>query len=199
MLNKLLLSAVLACFAAVPAVAEMAPTNLDMAATQLVARQLVRDLSGEKAERTIHGDKALWISLVVQKPENSNAFLNLEADLKDTDVAAQLRDAHFRVMDPKKKSLAVGLRPTLEIMVLRSSPGAQNGDKGFYVVLADVLQDCRPMGGDLASMTTWIKIGDPIAFSGEDPKDINAIRVSARSCVKAFIDAAQDLKEDQEN
>ena len=196
MLRRLSLSAALAIATAslgAAAPAPASPSALQSAAERLVGRQVLRDMTSEKSRKTIRGAKALWMDVVIQKPtEDAGAFSSLEADLRTTDMEGQLRDAGFRVMDPKKKSLAMSLRPTLVLMVLRSPQGAEGLDKGFYVVTANAVQDCTPLGGTVFSTATWIKIGDPIAFSGDDHKDIDAIRLSARACVKAFIDAAQD-------
>jgi hypothetical protein len=171
-----------------------AATSLQEAAQRLMGRQALRDITSPKARKTVRGASSVWTDVVVQKPEASaaSAFANLEADLKLTDVEGQLRDAGFKVMDPKKRSLAIGLRPTLSLMVLRSPKGADGNAQGFYLVVANAVQDVQPLGGSTVSMVTWAQLGDPIAFSGDDHKDIDAIRLSAREVVKAFIRAAQD-------
>ena len=174
--------------------AEAAATSLQEAAQRLMGRQALRDVTSDKAKKTVRGATAVWTDVVVQKPEagGASAFSNLEADLKLTDVEGQLRNAGFKVMDPKKRSLAIGLRPTLSLMVLRSPKGADGNAQGFYLVVANAVQDVQPLGGSVVSMVTWAQLGDPIAFSGDDHKDIDAIRLSAREVVKDFIRAAQD-------
>lgn len=161
---------------------------------RLLGRQFLRDLGGDKAKRSIRGTRALWVDLSVQKPDNSEAFKGIEADLKASDIEAQLKEAGLRVMDPKKRSLAIGLRPTLSLMVLRSPSGAEGLDKGFYVVVASAIQDVTPLGGDTLSTPTWVKAGEAIVFSGDDLKDAGAIRAAARALVGAFIDAARGAK-----
>jgi hypothetical protein len=84
----------------------------------------------------------------------------------------------------------------LVLMVLRSPKGTEGVEQGFYVVTVNVMQDCKPLGGKTFSALTWVKIGEPIPFSGEDLKDIGAIRDSARALVKAFIEAAQEYPSD---
>jgi len=168
---------------------------LEDSASMLAAKQVLHDLSGDKGKKSIRGDTALWTDVVVQKPAENSAFTSLELDLKSTDVDGQLREAGFKLMAPNKRSLAVGLRPTLVLMVLRAPAGSLGNDKAFYLVMANAVQDATPLGGVTQSMTTWTKAGEPILSSGDDHKDIDAIRLSARACVKSFILAAQDKEE----
>jgi hypothetical protein len=165
-----------------------AATDLNGPAMQLFGRQILSDLNGDLAGASIRGTKALWIDAVIQSPVSSTAFANLEADLKSSDMEGLLIAAGLKVMDPKKRSFATGLRPTLEVMILRSPQGATGSDQGFYLVITSALQDVKPLGGDEAqSMITWCTTGAPIPFSGDDDKDVAAIRSSARDGVTAFI------------
>jgi hypothetical protein len=166
--------------------------SLDTASKSLIGTHFVNDLSASGAKKSVRGTKALWTALSVQKPAANPEFDSLESDLKNTDLEGQLRDAGFRIMDPKKRSLAIGLRPTL-VLTLRFIPkGALGNDTDFYLVMAEATQDVTPLGGDKISMTTWLKVGEPIPSSGHSRDDIDAIRASAKACVRAFIDTAQD-------
>jgi hypothetical protein len=173
--------------------AGMAPaTALDLAAHGLLARHLMAELGNANARRSVRGTKALWIEMSLQKPGESPALDSLAADLRLTDLEGQLRAAGFRLMDPKKRSLALGLRPTLVLSVLYAPKGSEGNDVDFYLVLAKATQDVTPLGGLRMTMTTWLKAGEPIASTGDTAKDVDAIRAAARACVMAFIDTAQD-------
>jgi hypothetical protein len=191
---KSLLSLALALLAFTPLAAapKSEAPDMDSAAVRLLGRQLVRDVTSEKARKTVRGTHSLWVDVVVQKPEESSAFANLEQDLKLTDLEGTLRNEGFKVMDPKKKSLAVGLRPTLVLMVLRSPAGAEGVSQGFYLVVASAVQDVTPLGGSTFSTVTWAKYAQPVLFSGDEHKDVDNIRIAAREAVKAFVNAAQD-------
>jgi hypothetical protein len=166
--------------------------GLDAVTRGLLGKRTLMELSSADARRSIRGTKALWTELIFQKPSNAAAFESLALDLKTTDLEGQLRSAGFRLMDPKKRSLALGLRPTLLLSVLFTPKGAEGNNFDFYLVMAKATQDVTPLGGTTMSMTTWMKVGDAIASTGDIPKDIEAIRASARACVMDFIDVAQD-------
>ena len=164
----------------------------DAAVSALLCRQFSMELTGADARRSIRGTKSLWTQLSLQKPEKSPAMDSLEADLRLTDMEGLLRSAGFKIMDPKKRSLALGLRPTLVLSVYYIPSAAGAGDKDLYLVTARATQDVVPLGGSTLSMTTWMQRGEAIESTGDIHKDIDAIRASARDCVNAFISAAQD-------
>jgi hypothetical protein len=158
---------------------------------ELLVQRLVDGIRGDSGADSLRGTKALWVDVVVQKGISSAPGLaSLEADLRQTDLEGRLRDAGFKVMDPKRRSLALGLRPTLALTVLYSPAGPGSDDKAFYLVLASATQQCKPLGGDELTLTTWAETGQPILALG-DARDVDAIRAAARDRVKAFIDAAQ--------
>jgi hypothetical protein len=82
--------------------------DLEGAAARIVGRQVVRDLTGEKARKTFLAAKALWTDVMVQKPTDKAAvFASLEADIRNSDVADQLLKSGFKILDPEKNSLAL--------------------------------------------------------------------------------------------
>lgn len=167
-------------------------TRLDDAAANMLAKRCLAELSGANARKSIRGTKALWIQLSLQKPAQTPGLDSLEADLKLTDLEGQLRSAGFRLMNPKKPSLALGLRPTLVLSVYYAPKGSEGNNMDFYLVSVSAMQDVTPLGGTTTSMTTWVKSGDVIASTGNVSRDVAAIRASARACVMAFINVAQD-------
>lgn len=190
-----LLAGMVALFASGPAFCgTLAPdlTGLDNAAANMLAKRCVVELQGANARKSIRGAKALWTQLNLQKPGQGLGMDSLEADLKLTDMEGQLRSAGFKLMDPKKRSLALGLRPTLILSVYYSPKGTEGNDTDFYLVVASAMQDVTPLGGDKMTMTTWLKAGNVIPATGHIAKDVDAIRASARACVMAFINVAQD-------
>jgi hypothetical protein len=159
-------------------------------AAKIAAARLLDGVTGAAGLKSLRGAKAAWDEVLVQKGLETT-MPSLETDLKTTDVEGALRTAGFRVMDPKKRSLAVGLRPTLSVVVI-FQPKGPDSDKDFYLVLTSAAQDCAPLGGPAQSMVTWAKISDAIVSSGDTQKDIEAIRSAARDGVKTFIDASQE-------
>jgi hypothetical protein len=166
--------------------------TLDVPAWVILGKHSVEELGSASAKRSIRGTKALWTELRVQTASKTDAFESMKADLKTTELEGQLRSAGLRIMDPKRRSLALGLRPTLVLSVYYVPKGSEGNDSDFYLVTACATQDVTPLGGDKLSMTTWLKAGDVIASSGHVDEDIAAIRASAKACVMSFIDTAQD-------
>ena len=177
-------AALLAWGAALPA-----STPMD-AAAKIASARLLDGVLGAPGLKSIRGATAAWDEVLVQKGIEAT-MPSLETDLKTTDVEGALRDAKFRVMDPKKRSFAVGLRPTLSVVVIYQ-PKSPESDKDFYLVITSASQDCSPLGGSTQSMVTWAKVSEPLLGSGDTQKDIEAIRGAARAGVKAFLDAAQE-------
>jgi hypothetical protein len=52
-------------------------------------------------------------------------------------------------------------------------------------------QDTSRMGEESNAMVTWAHIGEPVISDGNDYKDAEGIRSSAKACVQAFIDVAK--------
>ena len=182
-------------FALLPCVGSYAATPnsaLDQATNSLMGRRFMQDLSSASAKRSIRGTKALWTALKIQKPENSEDFDRMESDIRATELEGQLKNAGFKIMDPNKHSLALGLRPTLVLSVYFIPKAAMGNTLDVYLVTAEATQDVTPLGGDKISMTTWLKVGTPITSTGNTLADIEAIRDSAKACVRTFIDTAQD-------
>jgi hypothetical protein len=176
-----------------PAPAPAAATlPLAASADGLALRAILKDYTGSQAKKSILGDTALWTEVVAQKPVSVTAFENLEADIKNSDMDGQLRNAGMRVMDPKKKSFAMSLRPTLQLSILYAPKGTEGNSQDYYLVIAEASQDLTPLGGSQVTLPTWVKLGEPITGSGDASKDVAAIRVSARALVMAFIDVVQD-------
>ena len=165
---------------------------LEPAVAAVAARYLMADLSGTEARKSIRGTKALWVQVAVQKPSDSTGFDSLEADLKLTDMTGQLHASGFKIMDPAKRSLALGLRPTLILNVLYCPKGTEGSNESFYLVLARATQDVLPLGGITVTMTTWVKVSETIPASGDSGMDVAAIRSAARSLVASFISVAKD-------
>ncbi len=173
-----------------PIFSERNADGVTEAVNSMLAGRSLDDLGSETARSSIRGTKALWVELNFQKAAQSPAMDNLKADLKLTDMEGQLRSAGFRIMDPQKKSLALGKRPTLALsVVFVAKGGALKTD--FYLLLAEAVQDVVPLGGSKLSMTTWLRASDPIASSGDVQKDVGAIRAAARAAVLAFIETAK--------
>jgi hypothetical protein len=168
---------------------------MGQAAKGLLADHYVAEQSDADACRSIRGTRELWTNLSLQRPVASDVVDSLAADLRMTDMEGQLRDAGLKVMDPAKRSLALGLRPTLDLVVLYSPKGAGGNPSEFYLVLARVTQDVTPLGGKRISMSTWMKSGKPIPVTLDAQKDVEAIRASARFCVLAFIDVVKGRDE----
>jgi hypothetical protein len=180
--------------AALPLPGQAAPVlGLAAAAKSLVAGRCLADLDSGEARKSIRGTTALWTELSLQEPGASPALgASLALDLKVTDLEGQLRDAGIKVMDPKKRSLAMGLRPTLVLSLLYAPKGSEGNVSDFYVVTVRATQDVTPLGGPRVRMTTWLKSGGAIQASGDPAIDAEAIRASARASVLAFIGVAQD-------
>ena len=195
--SKLLsLSLILLCatLAADPSSEVRTTRSVETAGGALLSKQLLKVLGGAQAKKSIRGTRALWVDLIVQKPVTGTAADSLEADLRLTDMEGQLRDAGFKIMDPKKRSLALGLRPTLQLNVLYE-PAGGDSPKAFYLVTAHASQDVTPLGGDTCTMITWLNCSPPIPSSNDLHVDADPIRSSARACVRAFIEAAKDSDE----
>lgn len=167
-------------------------SNQPPAVYSVLAKQMLADMSSAEARRSIRGAKSVWTQLIVEKAAKSPGLDSLEADLKSTDMEGQLRDAGFKVMDPQRKSLALGLRPTVVLSVLYRPKGTEGSDSDFYLVTVRAVQDLNPLGGETITQTTWAKVGEPIVSTGDVVKDVAAIRASAREAVLAFIKTAQD-------
>ncbi|HTB35283.1 MAG TPA: hypothetical protein VNZ54_10080 [bacterium] len=159
------------------------------AAKRIVSERLAAPLTGDAGRQSIRGTKALWVQVLLQG--GVDKMPALESDLRRSDLEGQLRDEGFRVMDPAKRSLAIGLRPTLVLLVFYSPADPAAGTAAFYVVLANANQECTPLGGDSVTLTTWATSGDPIPASADPAADAEAIRASARACVHAFVEAAK--------
>jgi hypothetical protein len=170
--------------------AAMAP-----AAERMALEHLTAGVTGEAGRRSIRGTKALWVQVLLMG--GTEGMPDLEMDLRRSDMEGQLRDQGFRVMDPAKRSLAIGLRPSLVLVVFYSPANQATGTGAFYVVQAKADQQCTPLGGDETTLTTWASNGDPLPASGNAAADAEAIRASARDCVKAFIDAAKSSDGDR--
>lgn len=162
---------------------------MDAAAQRIVSERLLAGVTGDAGRQSIRGTRALWVQVLLQG--GTDGMPNLESDLRRSDLGGQLRDQGFRVMDPAKRSLAIGLRPTLVLVVFYSPANEAAGTGAFYLVLADANQECTPLGGDSVTLTTWAKAGDPIPATGNPATDALAIRASARACVGAFIGDAK--------
>ena len=157
------------------------------AARRIVADRLTAGVMGEPGRQSVHGTRALWVQVLLQG--GLEGMPDLESDLRRSELEGQLRDQGFRVMDPAKRSLAMGLRPTLVLVVFYSAANPATGAGAFYLVLANANQECTPLGGDPVTLTTWAAAGDPIPATGDSAGDAHSIRASARACVRAFIDA----------
>jgi hypothetical protein len=166
-------------------------TAMATAAAHMVSDRLLADMTGDAGRQTIRGTKALWVQVLLQG--GMTGMPDLESDLRRSDLEGGLRDQGFRVMDPAKRSLAMGLRPTLVLLVFYSPANEVTGAGAFYLVLANANQECTPLGGDPVTMTTWATAGDPIPASADPAVDAQAIRASARQCLKAFVAAARGL------
>ena len=153
--------------------------GLEAGARSLLAKRFILDLGSADARRSIRGTRELWTDLSLQKFSTVVAMDSLQADLKLTDMEGQLRSAGFKLMDPNKRSLAMGLRPTLILSVLYAPKGTEGNQVDEYLVTAAATQDVTPLGGDKLSMTTWLKAGDPIASSGNSSRS-SATRSAAR-------------------
>lgn len=169
----------------------LAAESVENAAQGIASTWLLTDMTGAAGGASIAGVKDLWTDVVLQKGIGGPGMATLAADLNALEVKGQLRHAGFRVMDPEKRSLAFGMRPTLEIAVFYAPQSAPDSRPAFYEVVATARQECKPLGGSKISLVTWAKIGDPIQASGDDGKNADAIRASVRDGVKAFIDAAR--------
>jgi hypothetical protein len=194
---KVLMLAVCFCLCRCALPAAASPGSLEAAVNGVVLRHLLGDLRGADAKKSIRGAKALWIQVGLQKPLGSTDMNNLEKDIKLTEVEGPLRNAGFKIMDPKKRSLALGLRPTLFLNVLFCPKGTEGNEQDFYLLLIRASQNVLPLGGETVTLTTWMKLGEAIPSAGDKLKDIDAIRASARSLVASFINVAQD-KDDAE-
>src|SRR5258706_11101241 len=159
------LKLMLCLLAALPGALLSAPSSLELGASRRISEQLLRDLSGLDGKKTIRGAKALWTQVVVQKFSEDAAAATLESDLKLADMEAQLRKAGLKIMDPAKRSLALGLRPTLVLKVLFEPKGGLVAEQGFYLVLTSASQDVTPLAGEKETMTTWFKATGPIPAS----------------------------------
>jgi hypothetical protein len=193
-MNRIALTLALGLFAGPAWSADPSPA-MAAAAQRMVSDRLLAGVTGDPGRQSIHGAKALWVQVLLQGGMDS--MPDLESDLRSSDLEGQLRDAGFRVMDPAKRSLALGLRPTLVLVVFYSPANPATGAGAFYLVLANANQECTPLGGDPVTLTTWATAGDPIPASGAPATDAHAIRASARACVRAFIDAAQATAADR--
>jgi hypothetical protein len=166
-------------------------TAMATAASHMVSERLLADMTGEPGRLSIRGTKALWVQVLLQG--GMDGMPDLESDLRRSDLEGGLREQGFRVMDPAKRSLAMGLRPTLVVLVFYSPANPVTGAGAFYLVLANANQDCTPLGGDQVTMTTWAAVGDPIPATANSAADASAIRASARKCLKAFVAAARGV------
>jgi hypothetical protein len=166
------------------------PVSMEPSAERLIGRQLMTDLTGSQAKRSIRGATAVWTQVMVQGSA-AVPMASLNADLRTTDLEGQLRDAKFRLMDPDKKSLAIGLRPTVVLSVLFVPKDAWT-PTAYYLVTIRALQDAKPLGGDTITMATWINVHDPVPATGVAATDTEAVRAAARDCVKTFIEVTQD-------
>ena len=164
-------------------------TAMAAAAGHMVSDRLLADMTGEPGRQTIRGTKALWVQVLLQG--GTAGMPDLESDLRRSDLEGGLREQGFRVMDPAKRSLAMGLRPTLVLLVFYSPANPVTGAGAFYLVLANANQECTPLGGEAVTMTTWAKAGEPIPATSNSAADASAIRASARQCLKAFVAAAR--------
>jgi hypothetical protein len=169
---------------------EAVPAAMEPSAERLIGRQLMVDLTGSQAKRSIRGASAVWTQVMVQGSA-AVPMASLAADLKTTDLEGPLRDAKFRLMDPDKKSLAIGLRPTIVLSVLYVPKDALTVAP-YYLVTIRALQDAKPLGGDTITLATWINVHDPVPATGVASTDTEAVRVAARECVKTFIQVTQD-------
>ncbi len=97
-------------------------TSAADAAAKIAAARLLDGVTGAAGMKSLRGAKAAWDEVLVQKGMEAT-MPSLETDLKTTDVEGALRTADFRIMDPKKRSLAVGLRPTLSVVVIFQPKG----------------------------------------------------------------------------
>jgi hypothetical protein len=168
---------------------------LEGAPAELAGKQILSELSSSKATASIFGTTQLWTDIVLQTPKDDPAFQTLNDDIQNSDLEAQLQASGFKVMDPAKHSWARGLRPTLEIMVLRAPVNYLGSASGFYLVMASAIQDVKPLGADHpVSLATWCHVGEALPLSGDSHKDVDAIRASVRQCVRAFIDAADGVE-----
>lgn len=173
---------------------------LEGAPAELAGKQILSELSGSKATASIFGTTQLWTDVVLQTPKDDPAFQTLSDDIQNSDLEAQLQASGFKVMDPAKHSWARGLRPTLEIMVLKAPANYLGSPSGFYLVMASAIQDVKPLGADHAiSLSTWCHSGEALPLSGDSHKDVDAIRASVRQCVRAFIDAAEGVASPSES
>lgn len=160
---------------------------------RLASRQLLSEILGAPGQKTIRGAKSVWVDVIVQKRADTPAMKTLEEDLRMTALEGQLRKAGFRMLQDGKKSIAPGPKPTVTVMVLHALPRALGDNaKAVYLVLVCAKLDISCMSSDGKPLITWAKVGEPILSDGDDLKDADAIRASAKAGVQAFIDAAKD-------
>jgi hypothetical protein len=170
------------------------PGPLDASVQSLVGRQLMANLTGSEARRSIRGTTSLWTQVLVQKATNGPALENLEADLRLTEMEAPLRDAELQILEAKDQPLALGSKPTLVLNVYFVPKHSLGSEQDFYLVTLRAFQDLRSgaLGGAKMSLCTWMKVGEPITSIGNAGEDAAAIRHSAREAVGAFIKAVKD-------
>ena len=170
--------------------AAASPRGMEPSAERLIGRQLITDLTGSQAKRSIRGATAVWTQVMVQGT-STEPMPSLEADLRTTDLEGPLRDAKFRLMDPEKKSLAIGLRPTVVLSVVYVGKDAYTASP-YFLVSVRALQDAKPLGGETITLATWISVHAPVPATGSIDNDTEAIRAAARESVKEFISVTQD-------
>jgi hypothetical protein len=166
----------------------------DAAVQSLVGRQLLAQVTGTEAKRSVRGTSSLWTQVLVQKGANSPALETLESDLRLTEMEAPLRDEEIGILDPKAQPLSLGSKPTLVLNVYFVPKHSLGSDQDFYLVTLRAIQDVRigALGSLKMTLTTWMKVGAPIPSAGNAGEDAAAIRRSAREAVGAFIKAVHD-------
>jgi hypothetical protein len=157
----------------------------------LLVQRLLAGVTGQAGADSLRGTKDLWVDVVVQDGvAKAPGMASLATDLRQSDLEGRLRDGGFRVMDPTRRSLALGLRPTLALTVLYSPAGSGPDDKAFYLVLASATQQCTPLGGAEQTLVTWADAGTAIPALG-NAHDVDAVRAAAQARVTDFIAAAK--------
>lgn len=171
--------------------------DLSLAGKNFLGRHYLAELDSNDARDSILGTKSLWIELSFQAGAKAKDLAGLEGDLKEVELEGQLEDAGLKVLDPKKKSLALtGQRPTLILSILYFPKTKEGNDAEFYLVWAKAIQEMSPLGGKKVTLTSWAKLQPPVLASGDAAKDREAIRAAAKASVKEFVDIAQGNDEE---
>jgi hypothetical protein len=167
---------------------------MDLAVQSLLGRQYLHDLTNGEANHSIRGVQSLWTQVLVQRASKSPALETLEADLRLSEMEGPLRDAGLEILDAKDQPLSLGSKPTLVLNVYFMPKASQQAPQDFYLVTLRAVQEVRvgALGSLKRSLTTWMKVSEPLPSLGDAGNDAAAIRKAARGAVASFINAVKD-------